>query len=107
MARTSTPAYSTVHMWLHKDRGPASEYICAYHGDHYAETWVYNLLGGDNERTGTSYSRGRYAYEYSYSVDTNDYYPLCRKAHNELDALHRNAENTINGDEDETGMWLM
>lgn len=110
MPRTDNPAYTTVHMWLHKDRGPASEYLCAAHGDylypHWAEQWAYNGLGGENERTGISHSRGKYAYEYRYSVDINDYIPLCRESHNRLDAAHRNAAAQLE-DQDDSGAWLL
>jgi hypothetical protein len=106
VARTSNPQYVTVHNWLAKDRGPATEYRCRSH-HHYGETWAYTGLGGDNERTGISRSRNRYAYEYAYSVDLDDYIPMCRQAHNHLDAIHRNAAQSITGDEDESGLWLL
>lgn len=107
--RTLSPGYSTVHHWIHQDRGLASDHLCVAHPDypypHWAEQWAYNGLGGENERTGISHSRGRYHYEYSYSVDTNDYMPLCREAHNRLDAEHRKA--ALREQEDDAGIWLL
>lgn len=103
--RTLSPGYTTVHEWVRKARGLASEWLCVEHWDHFAETWAYNLLGGWNERTGFSSSRGKYHYEYRYSVDINDYIPLCREAHNKFDALHRKA--AVGEQEDESGIWLL
>lgn len=105
-------SYYSVHVRLMRKRGSAKSYPCAAHPDHLAQTWCYTGLAVE-QKVGATHSGGRkgsgkaYPHISAYSDDINDYVPLCRKEHYRLDAVHRNAANTITGEEDESGWWLL
>lgn len=107
-------SYSGTHAKLIRQRGPATEHWCAAHpGEHFADDWSYTHLAA-KELTQIRYSYGskpytkKYPYLVPFSEDIhNDYITLCQETQNHLDRVHKNAANTITGDEDETGMWLL
>jgi len=89
--RLIEPTYGAVHKRLERERGRASEHLCAACGNR-AQEWSYD--GGDpNELTEVLEKR-----PIKYTTDLERYSPRCRKCHRHLDeSLCRNRN--------EKGQW--
>lgn len=81
--RVEIPAYHAVHQRIGHERGSASRHPCKRCGEP-AEQWAY--LGGDPDAQ--SDADGKDA-GLTYSLDLNQYVPLCRCCHGKYDrAIH-------------------
>ena len=77
--KTEEPSYRGMHFRLERMRGKASEYECENCGEQAAE-WA--LLPGAATHSTYRKDKGRY---YHFSLDLDDYVPLCRKDHRIMD----------------------
>ncbi len=75
-------SYGAVHSRVSRARGPASEYRCKQ-CDGPAAQWAYNHCD-PNERQFLLNGR-----EYPYSLDLNNYMPMCRSCHQTFDLAYR------------------
>ena len=74
----SSTSYQAVHNRLRRERGDADEFICVSCGKE-AETWACQ-----GNRTSTEVRHSGIAV--TYSVDVDDYEPMCHPCHRKLDA---------------------
>ena len=70
-------SYRTIHWRLHKRQGPARKYPCIGCGGP-ARDWAYMHTAGENERQDENGT---------YSDDPDDYEPMCRSCHDEVDGF--------------------
>lgn len=89
--RVEEPAYKTVHARLRTDLGPASDYPCAVGGcPEQARQWAYLHVGGPDHRRELIRGAGNRLWLVSFSVNPQDYKPLCLSHHRRLDLQRQN-----------------
>lgn len=76
--REQSTTYQAVHKRIRRERGPASEHVCARCGQQ-ARDWAYDHTD-PNELTTQWYGK-----TVAYSPDVDHYVPLCRLCHYRMD----------------------
>lgn len=89
MARTSTPAYSTVHRRLRSILGPARDQICMC--GRVALDWSYDSQDPDEFVAEVKVFNGyrNYMLTLAYSDKPEHYAPKCRPCHRAYDRAYR------------------